>query len=61
MEYNGIDNLTLGVLNVAFDKGADETDFTASYDLSDNMTVDIIYHHMHSDGDMLLVMYNLDF
>lgn len=61
IDYSGIDKLTLSVLHVAFDKGADETDVTAAYEFSDEMNIEAIYHHMHEDGDMLLVRFNVGF
>lgn len=61
VDYTGIDKLTLSFLHVAFDQGADETDLTATYEFSDEMNIEAIYHHMHEDGDMLLVRFNVGF
>ena len=61
IDYSGIDNLTIGLLNVAFDKGADEFDVFVSYDFGNDMAFDFIYHHLHQDGDMVLAMFNLGF
>ena len=61
IDYSGFDNLTLGLLNVAFDKGADELDFFVSYDFGNNMAFDFTYHHIHDDGEMILAMFNIGF
>jgi len=61
VDYTGIDNLTLSLLHVDFDKGADETDFVVNYDFGNDMAVEVIYHHMHDDGKMLLAMFNIAF
>jgi len=61
VDYTGIANLTIGLLNVAFDKGADELDLLVSYDFGNDMVFDFIYHHMHEDGDMVLALFNVSF
>ena len=61
IDYSGFDNITLGLLNVAFDKGADEIDLFFSYDFGNNMVFDFIYHHIHDDGKMVLAMFNVGF
>jgi len=61
IEYSGIEGLSLSILNVAFDEGADETDYTVSWDISENMDFEIIYHHMHQDGDMVYAVFNYGF
>ncbi len=61
IDYVGIDNVTIGLLNVAFDKGADELDLFISYDFGNAMTFDFIYHNIHEDGDLVLAMFNLGF
>lgn len=61
IDYTSIDGFTLGILNVNFGEDMDETDYFASYEFSNNMTLDIAYHHMHSDGDMVLAMFNYGF
>ncbi|SEL21359.1 outer membrane porin, OprD family [Colwellia chukchiensis] len=59
--YTGIDNLTISLLNVAFDKGADELDLTLHYDFGNDIVFDFIYHHMQADGDMALALLNVGF
>lgn len=61
LEYAGFDGLTLGVLNVNFDKHQDETDFYAAYDMQDNMSVELIYHDMNDDGSSVRMMFNMGF
>jgi hypothetical protein len=61
IDYTSVDGFTLGILNVNFGEHMDETDYFASYEFSNNMTLDITYHHMHSNGDMVLAMFNYDF
>lgn len=61
VDYSGFDNLTLGLLNVAFDKGEDEIDLFVSYDFGNNMAIDFTYHHIHDDGEMILAMFNIGF
>lgn len=61
IEYTGIDNLTLKLLNVAFDQGEDEIDVFISYDLGNDMLIDFIYHHLHDDGDIVFARLNVGF
>ncbi len=61
IDYTGIDNLSIGLLNVDFDEGEDEIDLFVSYDFGNDMTVDVTFHHMHEDGDMVLAMFNAAF
>lgn len=61
IDYAGFNNLILGVLNVAFDKGADELDLFVSYDFGNKVIFDFIYHHIHEDGNMVLAMFNIGF
>jgi outer membrane porin, OprD family len=61
LEYGGIEGLTLGVLNVDFDKGEDETDFYATYDVDGRLNFELIYHDMHDDGHTVRLMTNLAF
>ena len=61
LDYTGIDGLTLGLLHVVFKKGSDETDVFVSYDFGKDMTVDVTYHNMYEDGDMVLAMFNVGF
>lgn len=60
-EYTVIDGLSLGVTNVSFDQGADETDYTAMYEVNDDITLEVIYHDMHADGKMLFAVFNYRF
>ncbi|ASP48356.1 outer membrane porin, OprD family [Cognaticolwellia beringensis] len=61
VDYSGIENLTIGLLNVAFDKGEDEIDLFVSYDFGNDMLLDFTYHHLHDDGEMILAMFNVYF
>ena len=61
IDYSGIENLTLSLLHVAFNEGADETDFVVNYNFGNDMTLDVIYHDMNEDGKMLLAMFNMAF
>jgi hypothetical protein len=61
IDYAGFNNLILGVLNVDFDKGANELDFFVSYDFGNKVIFDFIYHHIHEDGKMILAMFNVGF
>lgn len=60
-EYTGFEGLTLGVLNVNFHRGEDETDFYAAYEIKENMNLEVVYHDMNDDGNSLRLMFNLDF
>jgi len=53
-EY-AIDNLSLALTHVTFDKGENETDYTASYAFNDKMSLDVIYSDMYADGTMTRV------
>ncbi|MBA6389515.1 outer membrane porin, OprD family [Colwellia sp. BRX10-3] len=61
VDYSGFENLTIGLLNVAFDKGEDEIDIFVSYYFGNDMAFDFIYHHLHQDGEMVLAMFNMGF
>lgn len=61
VEYIGINDLTLGVSNVNFEHGADETDYTLDWEVSSAITIRITYHDMHQDGNMLNAVANLNF
>jgi hypothetical protein len=61
LDYTGIDNVSIGLLNVDFDEGEDEIDLFVSYDFGNDMAVDFTFHHMHEDGDMILAMFNFGF
>lgn len=59
IEYGGIENLTLGARHVAFNKGvADEWDFAAGYELSDDLTLDLIHSDIGKDGRNTRVFLN---
>ena len=61
IDYHGVDNLTLTLLHVSFDKGADETDFIINYDFGNDITLDMTYHDMQEDGKILLALFNFSF
>jgi hypothetical protein len=61
VEYGGVEALTVGVLHVDFDQGANETDYYAVYDLSDQLGLELIYTDMHEDGDFVRLMANYGF
>lgn len=61
IDYTGIEKLTLSALHVDFDKGENETDFIAAYELNDDMNAEMIYHHMYDDGEILFVRVNVGF
>jgi len=59
-EY-AMDNLSLALTHVTFDKGENETDYTASYAFNDKMSVDVIYSDMYDDGKMTRIFANYNF
>jgi hypothetical protein len=61
VEYGGIEALTLGVLHVDFEEGANETDYYASYNVNEQLGVELIYTDMHEDGDFVRLMANYGF
>lgn len=64
VEYSGINHLTLAVLNVDFNKGVgNELDMTASYEIRDNLTADLIISDMGIDGknNRFFINYDVDF
>lgn len=51
VEYGGIEGLTLGIRRVAFDRGVeDEWDLTASWQVAENLSLDLVHSDMDSDG-----------
>jgi len=51
VEYGGIEDLTLGVRHVTFDRGvANEWDFTAGYAFTESLTLDLVHSDMGRDG-----------
>lgn len=61
IEYTGIEKLTLGATQVNFDKGADELDLVASYEINEKLTADLIYSDMNDDGKMTRAFINYSF
>jgi hypothetical protein len=61
VDYSGFENLSIGLLNVAFDKGEDEIDIFVSYDFGNDIAFDFIYHYLHQDGEMVVAMFNMGF
>jgi hypothetical protein len=62
VEYSGIKDLTLAVRKISFDQGVtDELDVTASYQIRDNLSADLIYSDMETDGKNTRFFVNYDF
>jgi imipenem/basic amino acid-specific outer membrane pore len=61
VDYSGFENLSIGLLNVAFDKGEDEIDIFVSYDFGKDIAFDFIYHYLDQDGEMVVAMFNMGF
>jgi len=61
VEYGGIDNLTIGVLNVEFDKGEDEIDYYAAYQMNESLSFELIHADLHDDGQSTRLIANLAF
>jgi hypothetical protein len=61
IEYGGIESLAVGVLHVDFDQGANETDYYASYDVNEQLGLELIYTDMHDDGNFVRLMANYGF
>ncbi|HHC11475.1 MAG TPA: outer membrane porin, OprD family [Campylobacterales bacterium] len=55
------DKFTMGVTNVDFDKGENQTDYILSYAFNDKMSFDLIYSDMYDDGKMTRVFANYNF
>jgi len=51
LEYE-IDKFNFGVTHVNFDKGEDETDYSMSFKVNKNHSLDLIYSDMFDDGSM---------
>jgi len=58
LEYAGIEGLSLAVLTVDFDKGEDETDYVASWDIKEDLNAEFIYTDMNADGSIARLMVN---
>ena len=56
-----IGDMTLGVSHTTFDKGESETDYLASFAVNSNHTLDVIYHDMYDDGNMVRFFANYHF
>ena len=56
-----IGDITLGVSHATFDKGENETDYLASFAINSNHTLDVIYHDMYDDGNMVRFFANYHF
>jgi hypothetical protein len=61
IEYAGVEALTVGVLHVDFEQGANETDYYAVYDVNDQLGLELIYTDIHEDGDFVRLMANYGF
>jgi hypothetical protein len=58
LEYAGIEGLSLAVWTVDFDKGEDETDYVASWDIREDLNAEFIYTDMNADGNFARLMVN---
>jgi hypothetical protein len=61
IEYGSIESLAVGFLHVDFDQGANETDYYATYDVNEQLGLELIYTDMHEDGDFVRLMANYGF
>jgi len=61
VEFGGIENLTLGVLNVDFGKGEDETDYYAVYEVNDSLSFELVHADKNDDGESTRLIANLSF
>ena len=60
MEYTS-DKWTVGIRKINFNKGENELDLTASYQVRDNLGASIEYADMGDDGHILKTFLNYDF
>jgi len=60
LEY-AFDRFSFGVAHTNFDKGEDETDYLASFEVNENHTLDLIYSDMYDDGSMFRFFANYRF
>ena len=62
IEYTGIKDLSLAVRKISFDQGVtDELDVAARYQIRDNLSADLIYSDMETDGKNTRFFINYDF
>ena len=61
VEYAGFKDWTLGIRKINFDKGEDELDLTASYQIRKNLNTSLEYADMDADGTIVKAFLNLDF
>ncbi|MET0071657.1 MAG: OprD family outer membrane porin [Candidatus Thiodiazotropha sp.] len=61
IEYAGVEALTVGLLHVDFDEGANETDYYGVYEYNEQLAIELIYTDMHEDGDFVRLMANYGF
>lgn len=59
-EYT-IDDLTLALGHVDFDKGENETDYIVSYAMNEVLSVDLIHSDMYDDGKLTRFFVNYNF
>jgi hypothetical protein len=59
-EYS-LNDLTLVLNHVNFDKGENETDYLLSYAVNDKHSLDLIYSDMYDDGSLVRFFANYDF
>jgi len=61
LEYTGIKDLSLSILNVSFAKGGDEIDYIVSWSIKNNMVFDFVYHDFNKGGSLLTALFNYQF
>ncbi|MEW8029067.1 MAG: OprD family outer membrane porin [Candidatus Thiodiazotropha sp.] len=61
LEYVGIQTLTLGFLHADFDIGSNDTDYYATYEMGEDLVIEMIYTDLHEDGHFLRLMANYYF
>ncbi len=61
IEFGGIENLTLGMLNVDFGKGEDEIDYYAAYEVNDCLSFELVHADLHDDGQSTRLIANMSF
>lgn len=61
VEYAGFKDWTLGIRKINFDKGENELDVTASYQIRENLNASLEYADMDADGMIVKTFLNYDF
>jgi len=60
LEY-AFDRFSFGVAHTDFNKGEDETDYSLSFEVNSNHTLDLIYANMYGDGSIFKFLANYRF